>query len=105
VAIWMTKVFVVVMALAWFVRLRLRRNPRLRARVYPWTLAAVVVLLLLATNPGPGTGRLGTAFHLAKLAGVVVVVGYLVYDIRRALEHPARMAASMRGRGPSGRGA
>jgi hypothetical protein len=84
-----TKLLVLLFGLAWFVRFRLRKNPRLRARIYPWTLAACAALLLLATNLGPATGQLGTAFHLAKLAGVATIIGYTLYDIHATLA-PAR---------------
>jgi hypothetical protein len=95
-----TKLLVLLFGLAWFVRFRLRKNPRLRARIYPWTLAACAALLLLATNLGPSSGPLANAFHLTRLAIIATLVAYMLYDIQRTLAPVRGKANPFAPRGP-----
>ena len=80
------KLLVLLFGLAWFIRFRLRRYPRLRARIYPWTLAVAGSLLLLATNLGPGDSRFGPGLHAVKVVLVLALLVYTAIDVWRTLQ-------------------
>jgi hypothetical protein len=81
----MSKLVIVFFVIAFVMRLRFRRNPRVKARISTWFLLFVASLLLLVFPWDFAPGTTGTIAVSARLVAAFLMLGYLFFDIRRAL--------------------
>jgi hypothetical protein len=81
----MSKLVLVFFVIAFVMRLRFRRNPRVKARISTWFLLFVASLLLLVFPWDFALGTVGTITVSARLVAASLMLGYLFFDIRRAL--------------------